>query len=407
MRMKALKTSITICLAVAAAAGLFTSKGWAYLYSNPINNCEILVFNGDRIVNTRQLFWGANETNRMLRDCSNLVPSVWKYVNEALGQRSVSEPDMRWVAANRMPTRIEVTSIKYIPLLAAGLNHSSFVRDSQEDDQSFLQSRSFLNPASGWDAGWGSSRYDELFQATGEYSYYVPESPFFRLLILGAAVSMMLLIRRYYRRFARFTDVVISIMALGFSFPLMVMLAVLVKIDSRGPVFFLQKRVGYNRRRKRRGEADIDRRGVNCLGKPFVMYKFRTMRADAESKGAVWARANDDRVTRMGKILRKLRLDELPQFFNVLKGDMSVIGPRPERPEFTTELNNNIVYYYRRFNVNPGITGLAQIRYRYTANVKDTRKKLKYDLLYTKRRYMALDARILMDTFLFFAKGAR
>lgn len=401
MRIKPITLLLSAALAVAV-----TSRGSCYLYSNPVNNCEILVFQGDKILNTKQLYWGSDETSRLLRDCSNLVPSVWRYVNESLGQRTVDGPDMRWVVAKRMPYRVETGGVKFAPLLAAGLNSSGFSGDSP-DDQSFLNSKSYLGTGSGWSARWGNARYDELFQATGDYSYYVPESPFFRLAILGAIVLILLAIRRNYRSFARFVDIVLSIVALGLSFPLMAMIAVLIKIDSKGPVLFLQRRVGVNRRTSRCKGIDLDRRDVNYLGRPFVMYKFRTMRTDAEAKGAVWARANDDRVTRVGGMLRKLRLDELPQFFNVLKGDMSVIGPRPERPEFTTQLNSNIVYYYRRFTVNPGITGLAQIRYRYTSNIKDTRKKLKYDLLYARKRYMSLDARILMDTFLFFAKGAR
>lgn len=164
-----------------------------------------------------------------------------------------------------------------------------------------------------------------------------------------------------------------------------------IKLDSPGPVIFKQKRVGENE-------------------KIFVLYKFRTMRNDAEKgSGAVWAKKNDPRVTRIGKFLRKTRLDELPQLFNVLKGDMSFVGPRPERPEFVEKLKEIIPYYSERHFVKPGVTGWAQVRYPYGASVEDAVEKLRYDLFYIKNLSMFLDLYIVFETFkvVLFGRGSR
>jgi lipopolysaccharide/colanic/teichoic acid biosynthesis glycosyltransferase len=133
--------------------------------------------------------------------------------------------------------------------------------------------------------------------------------------------------------------------------------------------------------------------------KDFVLYKFRTMKNDAEGKtGAVWSHEDDTRITRVGKILRKTRLDEIPQLFNVLKGDMSLIGPRPERPEFVRDLKEQIPYYMERHSVKPGITGWAQVKYPYGASVEDSMEKLRYDLYYIKRLGGFLDFTIIAET---------
>jgi lipopolysaccharide/colanic/teichoic acid biosynthesis glycosyltransferase len=193
--------------------------------------------------------------------------------------------------------------------------------------------------------------------------------------------------------------------------PIMLITALLIKLDSRGPVFYSQIRVGLNRRRGLGAQnSDVNRRGSNNLGVPFRIYKFRTMRTDAESNGgAVWASVGDSRVTRLGKFLRMSRLDELPQFYNVLKGDMSFIGPRPERPEFVQRLISSIRSYDMRCNVKPGITGLAQVRLRYASSIEDTRKKLRYDLVYLKKDSLLLDLQIFFGTFktVLLARGAR
>lgn len=162
--------------------------------------------------------------------------------------------------------------------------------------------------------------------------------------------------------------------------PLMAVVALAVKLTSKGPVFYGQKRVGLN---------DL----------PFTVYKFRSMYVDAEARtGAVWARKNDPRVTPVGRFIRKVRLDELPQLFNVLKGDMSIVGPRPERPEFVKTLTEQIPYYRQRHCVKPGITGWAQINYKYAETLEDTIMKLEYDLYYIKNLALTLDTFIMFHT---------
>jgi lipopolysaccharide/colanic/teichoic acid biosynthesis glycosyltransferase len=153
-----------------------------------------------------------------------------------------------------------------------------------------------------------------------------------------------------------------------------------IKLDSPGPVLFKQVRVG-------KGD------------KEFIIYKFRSMRRDAEQKsGAVWARENDNRITRFGQFLRKSRIDEIPQLFNVLMGSMSLIGPRPERPEFVKDLKKVVPYYAERHFVKPGITGWAQVCYPYGASVEDAFEKLRYDLYYIKNYSLWLDFKIMFKT---------
>jgi sugar transferase (PEP-CTERM system associated) len=162
--------------------------------------------------------------------------------------------------------------------------------------------------------------------------------------------------------------------------PVMLLVALAVKITSPGPVLYRQVRVGLD-------------------GTSFTVFKFRSMRADAEAKtGAVWASKDDPRITAVGRITRKLRLDELPQMFNVLRGDMSIVGPRPERPEFVKTLSSRIPYYRQRHCVRPGITGWAQINYKYSENLEDTIEKLEYDLFYIKNMSLSLDLYIIFHT---------
>jgi sugar transferase (PEP-CTERM system associated) len=185
------------------------------------------------------------------------------------------------------------------------------------------------------------------------------------------------LTRKLYKRAI---DIVLLIVGLVIFLPLVPAIALLIKIDSPGPIFFRQWRVGKD-------------------GKNFLLYKFRTMRHDAEVKtGAVWAQENDPRVTRVGVLLRKTHLDEIPQIFNVMKGDMSFVGPRPERPEFVKNLLEAIPYYSGRHFVKPGITGWAQIRYPYGASVEDAREKLRFDLFYVKHFSLFLDLMIIIET---------
>jgi len=191
--------------------------------------------------------------------------------------------------------------------------------------------------------------------------------------------------------YKRFFDIMCSLVGLTIASPLMLIAGLLIKINSPGPVFFRQVRVG---------EREKD----------FVLCKFRTMRQDAEQEtGAVWALEKDPRVTSVGNILRKTRFDEIPQLFNVLKGDMSLIGPRPERPEFVEKLKEIIPYYSERHFVKPGITGWAQVRYRYGASVEDAVEKLRYDLYYIKNLSFFLDMLIVLETVkvVLFGRGSR
>jgi sugar transferase (PEP-CTERM system associated) len=177
----------------------------------------------------------------------------------------------------------------------------------------------------------------------------------------------------------RLCDVFVSLLLLIVSAPLMLLAALAVKAESRGPVFYRQERVGLN-------------------GAPFSVIKFRSMRTDAEKDGPRWATKNDDRVTRVGRFIRRTRIDELPQLFNVLCGEMSLVGPRPERQYFVDELIEKIPFFAVRHSVKPGVTGWAQVRYSYGSTVEDAAAKLQYDLYYVKNHSLFLDLLILVET---------
>jgi len=188
----------------------------------------------------------------------------------------------------------------------------------------------------------------------------------------------------------RFFDIVLSTLGLLLASPLMVLTALIIRLESQGPVFYRQERVGEQ-------------------GVPFLVIKFRSMCQDAEKNGAVWATKNDCRVTRFGRFIRKVRIDELPQLWNVLKGEMSFVGPRPERPVFVTELAKKIPYYSLRHNIKPGVTGWAQVCYPYGASEEDALRKLEYDLYYLKNLSPTMDLWIVFQTVktVLFQKGAR
>jgi exopolysaccharide biosynthesis polyprenyl glycosylphosphotransferase len=178
----------------------------------------------------------------------------------------------------------------------------------------------------------------------------------------------------------RLVDVIAGGIGVVLSLPVMLLVALLIKLTSRGAVLYHQARVGQH-------------------GRIFTVHKFRSMVSDAEATtGAVWAQENDSRVTPIGGFLRRSRLDELPQLWNVLRGDMSLVGPRPERPEFVRNLTEKIPFYGQRHVVRPGLTGWAQIRYTYGASVEDAMEKLQYDLFYIKNLSLALDLFILVST---------
>ncbi|HEY0461992.1 MAG TPA: TIGR03013 family XrtA/PEP-CTERM system glycosyltransferase [Pyrinomonadaceae bacterium] len=183
----------------------------------------------------------------------------------------------------------------------------------------------------------------------------------------------------------------LALIGLVLSLPIAILTALLIKLESKGAVFYRQERVGKN-------------------GKIIKVIKFRSMRADAEKDGKpVWATAADDRVTRVGRVIRKIRVDEIPQFWNIIKGEMSFVGPRPERPHFVAQLAEEIPFYEHRHLVAPGLTGWAQIKYPYGASVADARQKLQYDLYYIKNQSLALDLVIVFETVktVLFSKGGR
>jgi lipopolysaccharide/colanic/teichoic acid biosynthesis glycosyltransferase len=191
---------------------------------------------------------------------------------------------------------------------------------------------------------------------------------------------------------------VLALLALLALLPVFVLLAILIKLTSRGPVFYLQERVGLDRRGPG-PDAHNHRRVQDLGGRVFTIYKFRTMHADAERhSGAVWAAQADPRVTAVGRVLRQYRLDELPQLLNVLKGEMNIVGPRPERPTIFAELRGHIAEYPLRQRAKPGITGLAQINHHYDRSLDDVRTKVSYDLEYIRRQSLREDLRIMLKT---------
>jgi sugar transferase (PEP-CTERM system associated) len=201
----------------------------------------------------------------------------------------------------------------------------------------------------------------------------------------GFAVS------RWTRFVKRLFDLGLATVAFVAASPLTLLTALAVYLDSDGPILYCQERVGEH-------------------GRVFTVYKFRSMRVDAEKAGTpVWARDGDDRVTRVGRVIRLTRLDELPQLWNVLRGDMSFVGPRPERPYFVEQLEKEIPYYQQRHSVKPGLTGWAQVKYQYGSSVEDAMEKLRYDLYYIKHMSIALDLSIVFDTVkvILFGKGAK
>jgi exopolysaccharide biosynthesis polyprenyl glycosylphosphotransferase len=186
-------------------------------------------------------------------------------------------------------------------------------------------------------------------------------------------------------------DILTSFIGLILATPILVAATIAIKLDSRGGIFFKQPRVGQD-------------------GKTFSIYKLRTMKVDAEKySGPVWAKKSDDRITRVGRFLRATRIDEIPQMWNVLKGDMSFVGPRPERPVFVEQLSEKIPFYSERHRVKPGLTGWAQLCFAYADNEEDTREKLRYDLYYIKNQSLLLDLLIIIQTVevVLFKKGSR
>jgi sugar transferase (PEP-CTERM system associated) len=196
---------------------------------------------------------------------------------------------------------------------------------------------------------------------------------------------------RITRFVKRMLDLSLSLLGFLLAAPLMAATAIAIKLDSHGPTLYSQERVGEN-------------------GRIFTVFKFRSMRLDAEAGGApIWARDNDERVTRIGRFIRRTRLDELPQLWNVMRGDMSFVGPRPERPFFVEQLAREIPFYLQRHAVKPGLTGWAQVKYRYGSTIEDAMEKLRYDVYYIKHMSIVFDLTIVLDTVkvILFRKGAK
>lgn len=219
----------------------------------------------------------------------------------------------------------------------------------------------------------------------------MPEPTTIALISTGFVGYITQFARRHFWEFKRLFDNVIAGMGIALATPIILFTAVIIKVVSPGPIFYKQERVG-------------------LYGKTFYIYKLRTMRLDAEKNtGPIWAQERDPRLIKFGGLIRKMHIDELPQLYNVLKGDMSVVGPRPERPVFVEKLSKEVVDYQKRINVRPGITGLAQVWHRYDETIADVRKKVKYDLLYIREMCLMVDIRILLRTVIVAAlgKGAR
>lgn len=218
----------------------------------------------------------------------------------------------------------------------------------------------------------------------------VPVPATFFLMLGGITSVVARYMHKGFESVKRCMDVLLGLAGLTFAAPILAFTSILIKLDSPGPIVYKQRRLGKN-------------------GKMFTIYKLRTMRNDAEKgTGAVWAQKNDPRITAVGRILRKTRLDEIPQLVNVIQGDMSLVGPRPERPELVQKLKDVISGYEKRLSVKPGLTGLAQVEHKYDESIEDVRTKVSYDLEYIKSMNLRTDLRIMAKTFgvVFTGKGA-
>ncbi|MCP4631309.1 MAG: hypothetical protein GY855_00165 [candidate division Zixibacteria bacterium] len=269
---------------------------------------------------------------------------------------------------------------------------------------------------------WVASRlFDEFAIFIRYFGYLINEYVFSSIILVGAAavsialpsgivVSAKRVCSKMFLMFAfkRSVDFIGASFGLALALPIFIILPILIKLDSPGPIFFRQLRVGVNRRNGNRRSVRIntlsetrnqDRRRENQFGRLFSIYKFRTMRQDAEKhSGPIWASKNDPRITNLGRFLRHTRLDEIPQLINVIRGEMSLVGPRPERPFFVDKLRKEINSYESRLKVKPGITGLAQVEHGYDQDIEDVKKKVSYDLQYIRQLTILRDFKIMLKT---------
>lgn len=265
----------------------------------------------------------------------------------------------------------------------------------------------------------GNSRLLKNAQATASYFFgeYILANIVLLLNLLVEAVNPQPIVQIFsvvYHEYGfkwavkRTIDVAGSLFGLMIAAPFFLVMPILIKLDSPGPVFYCQERIGQNRRRKdRRAQAGVitserratDRRQTQSYGRPFRIIKFRTMRQDAEQQsGPVWATKRDPRITKLGAIMRATRIDEIPQLINVIKGDMSLVGPRPERAFFIDKLRVMIDGYERRLLVKPGLTGLAQVEHKYDESDEDVKTKVKYDISYIYNFRILNDIKIMIKT---------
>ncbi len=204
--------------------------------------------------------------------------------------------------------------------------------------------------------------------------------------------------RRRSEAVDRMVNVALASVGLALATPIMLVFGILVKLTSPGPIFYTQARVGLDRRGASRRLSAYDRRWRDVGGQPFMILKFRTMRIGAEKNGAVWAVSGDSRVTAVGRVMRRYRIDELPQLVNVIRGEMNIVGPRPERPSIFSRLCDDIAEYPLRQQARPGITGWAQVNQAYDTSIDDVRAKVRYDLEYLERQGVAEDLMIMART---------
>ncbi len=256
---------------------------------------------------------------------------------------------------------------------------------------------------------------ESLADLVCDYAVELPQTEWIRRLNLTAPRENLTCLPAGFRLAKRSTDIAGAILLLVLCSPILLAAAILVKLTSPGPVIYSQTRVGLNlrkksaadRRRSAGGHADAvvdrrqpgrDRREASSYGMPFTIYKLRTMRTDAERHGARFASAGDSRITPVGRLLRRTRIDELPQLWNVLRGDMSLVGPRPERPEFMEQRSQQIPDFVDRLGLRPGLTGIAQVVNGYDNEIGGFRRKVAYDLLYLQNCCLLNDLRILWRT---------
>ncbi len=263
-----------------------------------------------------------------------------------------------------------------------------------------------------------SNQFSFLFSEYFKGILFVALCAFFIFVVPTFVAKPAVLRQMIFRGLKRTFDIIGSIVGLILTLPLWIILPVMIKLDSPGSVFYSQVRVGVDRRKRdrryhqntdAREQRNRERRRENNFGKLFKVIKFRTMVANAETgTGPVWATRGDARITRLGAILRKTRMDEIPQFVNILIGDMSLVGPRPERPTFVRDLSEKVDQYSRRLEVKPGLTGLAQVEGGYDSSVVTVAEKVKYDLEYIDNWTIWSDIRILLKTVIvvFTGKGA-